>query len=92
MANNANLTLNGTETELPVTVGSEGEIGIDISKLRQQTGAITLDPSFANAGASSATSNSRSCSANIPSTATVVATTGWPCAMLILTLPLTPAP
>jgi citrate synthase len=51
MANNANLTLNGTETELPVTVGSEGEIGIDISKLRQQTGAITLDPSFANTGA-----------------------------------------
>jgi citrate synthase len=51
MANNAKLTLEGKETALPVTVGSEGEVGIDISKLRAQTGAITLDPSFANTGA-----------------------------------------
>jgi citrate synthase len=51
MANNAKLVLDGRETQLPVTVGSEGEVGIDISKLRPQTGAITLDPSFANTGA-----------------------------------------
>jgi citrate synthase len=51
MANNAKLSLEGKETALPVTVGSEGEVGIDISKLRAQTGAITLDPSFANTGA-----------------------------------------
>jgi citrate synthase len=51
MANNAKLVLEGKELELPVTVGSEGEVGIDISKLRPQTGAITLDPSFANTGA-----------------------------------------
>jgi len=37
--------------DLPVKVGSEGEVGIDISKLRSQTGAITLDPSLANTGA-----------------------------------------
>jgi citrate synthase len=51
MAKNAKLSLEGKETALPVTVGSEGEVGIDISKLRAQTGAITLDPSFANTGA-----------------------------------------
>ncbi len=36
--------------ELPVIVGTEGEKGIDISKLRQKTGLITLDPGFANTG------------------------------------------
>jgi citrate synthase len=51
MTKNATLVLEGKETELPVTIGSEGEVGIDISKLRPQTGAITLDPSFANTGA-----------------------------------------
>ncbi|TFH25008.1 MAG: citrate synthase [Myxococcales bacterium] len=51
MTNIAKLVLDGREMDLPVTVGSEGEVGIDISKLRSQTGAITLDPSFANTGA-----------------------------------------
>ncbi len=36
--------------ELPVIVGTEGEKAIDISKLRQATGLITLDPGFANTG------------------------------------------
>jgi citrate synthase len=31
-------------------VGSEGERGIDISKLREMTGHITLDPSYGNTG------------------------------------------
>lgn len=53
MTKSAKLVLDGKETELPITVGSEGEVGIDISKLRGQTGAITLDPSFANTGACS---------------------------------------
>jgi citrate synthase len=51
MTENAKLILDGRELELPVTVGTEGEVGIGISKLRAQTGAITLDPSFANTGA-----------------------------------------
>jgi len=51
MTKNATLMLDGEEVGLPVTVGSEGEVGIDISKLRPQTGVITLDPSFANTGA-----------------------------------------
>ena len=41
--------------ELPVIVGSEGEKAIDISKLRSQTGLITLDTGYANTG--SCTSN-----------------------------------
>ncbi|HEV2853003.1 MAG TPA: citrate synthase [Thermoanaerobaculia bacterium] len=47
----ARLTLDGKEYELPVTVGSEGEAGLDISKLRAQSGAITLDPGYGNTGA-----------------------------------------
>ncbi len=35
---------------LPVVVGSEGEKAIDISKLRQETGFITLDSGYANTG------------------------------------------
>ena len=51
MTDNAKLQLDGKTIDLPVKVGSEGEVGVDISKLRAQTGAITLDPSFANSGA-----------------------------------------
>jgi citrate synthase len=40
----------GNEFRLPLVVGSEGEKGIDISQLRQQTGLITLDPGYANTG------------------------------------------
>ncbi|HVO30317.1 MAG TPA: citrate synthase [bacterium] len=48
---NATLELNGKKIELPVKTGSEGEVGIDVTKLRDATGAITLDPSFGNTGA-----------------------------------------
>jgi citrate synthase len=34
-----------------VVVGSEGERGIDISKLREKTGIVTLDPAFVNTAA-----------------------------------------
>ncbi len=46
----ARLILNGDEIDLPVIEGSEGEIGIDMSKLRAQTGAIALDPGYGNTG------------------------------------------
>jgi citrate synthase len=39
------------QIELPVTVGTENEVGIDIGRLRGETGAITLDPSLGNTGA-----------------------------------------
>ena len=51
MTETAKLELHGKSIDLPVSVGSEGEVGVDIGKLRSQTGAITLDPSFANSGA-----------------------------------------
>ncbi len=47
----AKLTLDGKDYELPVVVGSEGEVGVDISQLRAQSGAITLDPGYGNTGA-----------------------------------------
>ncbi len=47
----ARLALDGKEYELPVTVGSEGEVGLDIQQLRAQSGAITLDPGYGNTGA-----------------------------------------
>lgn len=47
----AKLILGGQEYELPVLAGSEGETAIDITKLRSETGVITLDPGFANTGA-----------------------------------------
>src|SRR5690606_4805214 len=37
--------------ELPVIIGTENEKAIDISKLRDQSGYITLDPAFKNTGA-----------------------------------------
>jgi citrate synthase len=42
--------LDGKEYELPTLVGSEGEVGIDISALRAKSNAITLDPGFGNTG------------------------------------------
>ena len=47
---NARLEFNGQATELPVIVGTEGERGLDISKLRATTGAITLDEGYVNTG------------------------------------------
>ncbi len=39
-----------TEVELPVVRGTEKELGVDISKLRAQTGLVTLDYGFGNTG------------------------------------------
>jgi len=44
------LTYDDTEIELPLAEGSEGERGIDISRLRGDTGLITLDPGYGNTG------------------------------------------
>src|SRR3954462_12335256 len=51
MAEPAILRYNGQEIELPVVRGSEDEVAIDISKLRAQTGLITLDYGYMNTGA-----------------------------------------
>ena len=51
MTRTATLTFREQTIELPVTEGSEGELALDISQLRAQTGLITLDPAFGNTGA-----------------------------------------
>ncbi|MBI1312777.1 citrate synthase [bacterium] len=51
MDDTAKLILNGQEYLLPVIVGSENEVGVDISRLRSDSGAITLDSGYANTGA-----------------------------------------
>ena len=50
MSDTVKLEVNEKSIDLPLVLGSEGEIGIDISKLRSQTKAITLDPGFVNTG------------------------------------------
>ncbi|MFO1077737.1 MAG: citrate synthase [Planctomycetota bacterium] len=47
----AKLSLGDQELELPVMVGTEGEVAIDIRQLRAKTGAITYDPGLGNTGA-----------------------------------------
>ena len=47
----AKLIWDGKEIELPIVRGSENECAIDISKLRAQTGLITLDYGYVNTGA-----------------------------------------
>ncbi len=46
----AKLIYDGKEHELPVVVGSEGEVGIDVVALRKNTGLITLDPAYGSTG------------------------------------------
>ena len=46
----AKLNFNGSVYDLPLVEGSEGEIGVDISKLRSESGLITLDKGFKNTG------------------------------------------
>ena len=51
MSDKATINLGGNSYELPVIIGTENEKAIDISKLRDQSGYITLDPGFKNTGA-----------------------------------------
>ncbi|WP_395044086.1 citrate synthase [Flavobacterium sp.] len=50
MSKTAILEYDGKKYEFPVIVGSENEPAIDIQKLRDFTGAITLDPGYKNSG------------------------------------------
>jgi citrate synthase len=50
MSKIAVLELEGKKYEFPVIVGSENEVAIDINKLRDLSGAITLDPGYKNSG------------------------------------------
>jgi citrate synthase len=55
MAEVAKLQLGDQVFELPIVVGSEGERAVDVTKLRDQSGYITLDPGYANTGSTRST-------------------------------------
>ena len=50
MSEFAQIIVDGKTYELPIIRGTENELAIDISKLRSQSGIITLDPGFKNTG------------------------------------------
>src|SRR5712672_748397 len=56
MTKQAKLELDGKAYSLPVVEGTEGELAVDVSKLRADSGYITLDDGYSNTG---------SCSSNI---------------------------
>ncbi len=49
----ATLRYSGKNYELPVVVGTQNEAAVDISKLRSQSGLITLDNGYGNTGSCS---------------------------------------
>jgi citrate synthase len=51
MSKTATLEIDGKTFEFPVIQGSENEVAVDISKLRDISGVITLDPGYKNSGA-----------------------------------------
>ncbi len=51
MGKSAKLLYDGKEVELPLLTGTENEDAIDISKIRSETGLITLDKGYKNTGA-----------------------------------------
>lgn len=53
MSDFAELHYGGNVYQIPVVEGSETEKALDISKLRGQTGLITIDPGFKNTGSTS---------------------------------------
>jgi len=53
MSEKAELHFNGQVYDLPIVTGTENEKAIDISKLRAQSGLITLDYGFKNTGSTS---------------------------------------
>ncbi|ADR20877.1 citrate synthase [Marivirga tractuosa] len=50
MSDHAKLSYAGKDYDLPVIEGSEKEVAVDISKLRANSGLITIDPGFKNTG------------------------------------------
>jgi len=50
MNQSAELDCGGTRVSLPIVEGTAGERAVDVSKLLDRTGFITLDPGFGNTG------------------------------------------
>jgi citrate synthase len=53
MSRQAKLEIDGKSYLLPIAEGAEGEQAVDVSKLRQDTGYITLDDGYSNTGSCS---------------------------------------
>ncbi|MCE9597131.1 MAG: citrate synthase [Spirochaetia bacterium] len=53
MSETAKLIIKGKELELPIIVGTENEVAVDITKLRAATGAISMDDGYMNTGSCS---------------------------------------
>ncbi|HLT42805.1 MAG TPA: citrate synthase [Sphingobacteriaceae bacterium] len=51
MSEKASLKIGDNTFELPLVMGTENETAVDISKLRSQSGVITLDQGYKNTGA-----------------------------------------
>ncbi|SDM23541.1 citrate synthase [Siphonobacter aquaeclarae] len=51
MSDFAELSVEGKKYQLPIVVGSEGEKALDINKLRDESGYITIDSGYKNTGA-----------------------------------------
>lgn len=51
MSKSAELNIDGKSYSLPLYTGTENETAIDISKLRDMSGVVTLDPGYKNTGA-----------------------------------------
>ena len=50
MPETATLQVQGKTYNLPVVIGTENEVAVDISKLRAESGVITLDDGYGNTG------------------------------------------
>ncbi len=50
MSETATLQVQGKTYNLPIVVGTENEVAVDISKLRAESGVITLDDGYSNTG------------------------------------------
>jgi citrate synthase len=50
MTETATLQVQGKTYNLPVVIGTENEVAVDISKLRAESGVITLDDGYGNTG------------------------------------------
>ncbi len=51
MSKTAELNIDGKTYSLPLFTGTENEVAIDIGKLRDMSGVVTLDPGYKNTGA-----------------------------------------
>ena len=50
MSDSATIEIQGKSYSLPLIIGSEQEVAVDISRLRAESGCITLDNGFGNTG------------------------------------------